>query len=285
MKGVILAGGMGTRLYPTTISTNKHLLPLYDKPLIYYPLSNLLLAGCTEILIISNPENIDLFENLIGNGERFGIEIKYKKQNKPDGIPSALNLAKKFTNGDDFWLTLGDNLIFGSRINEKYKNASDSNNATVFLKFVGDTTGLGVAKLEKDKITELVEKPKINSSGWVVTGLYRFPNNVFDFIDSLKPSKRNETEIIDLLNIYKESDNLDYQILGRGVTWIDCGTNEDLIRAGNLIHNYQIINNTLICSPEEIALNLNLINISKFKQSIKFYKNSDYGRKLEQILN
>lgn len=285
MKGVVLAGGRGTRLYPTTISTNKHLLPVYDKPLIYYPISNLLLAGCKEILIISNPENIEFFENLFGNGERFGIEIKFKKQEKPDGIPSALHLAKKFTNGDDFWLTLGDNLIFGSRINELYNKASLSNNATVFLKFVGDTTGLGVAKLEKDKITQLVEKPKINTSGWAVTGLYKFPNNVFDYITSLKPSERNETEIIDLLNLFKKSGNLDYQILGRGVTWIDCGTNEDLIRAGNLIHNYQIINNTLICSPEEIALNLNLINLSRFKQSIKFYKNSDYGKKLEQILN
>lgn len=285
MKGVILAGGKGTRLYPSTVSTNKHLLPLFDKPLIYYPLSNLLLAGCKEVLIISNPSNIPFFEKLLGNGSRFGIEINYEEQEEPNGIPSALYLAKKFADGKDFWLTLGDNLIFGSRINELYSETNEAKNATVFLKFVGDVSGLGTAELKNNSIEKLVEKPQSSSSGWAITGLYKFPNNVFDYISSLKPSHRNETEIVDLLEIYKNNNNLDYKILGRGVTWIDCGTNEDLIRAGNLIHNYQIINNTLICSPEEIALNLKLINLKIFQDSIKFYKNSDYGKKLEQIIS
>ena len=265
MKGVILAGGKGTRLYPSTVSTNKHLLPLFDKPLIYYPLSNLLLAGCKEVLIISNPSNIPFFEKLLGNGSRFGIEINYEEQEEPNGIPSALYLAKKFANGKDFWLTLGDNLIFGSRINELYSETNEAKNTTVFLKFVGDVSGLGTAELKNNSIEKLIEKPQNSSSGWAITGLYKFPNNVFDYISSLKPSHRNETEIVDLLEVYKNNDNLDYKILGRGVTWIDCGTNEDLIRAGNLIHNYQIINNTLICSPEEIALNLNLINLKIFQ--------------------
>ena len=285
MKGVILAGGKGTRLLPTTASTNKHLLPLFDKPLIFYPFSNLLLAGCDEILIISNPNNLSLFENLFGDGSRFGIKVAYQKQENPEGIPSAVYLAKNFVNGEDFWLTLGDNLIFGSRVSELYEKATKSKNSTIFLKFVGDVSGLGSAKIINNKIEKLVEKPNIKSSGWAVTGLYKFQNSVFENISSLKPSERNETEIIDLIEIYRNNNKLDYQILGRGVTWIDCGTNEDLIRAGNLIHNYQTINNTMICSPEEIALNLKLIDLKKFKVSIDVYKNSDYGKKLELILN
>ena len=252
MKGVILAGGTGSRLFPITEQLNKHLLPVYDKPLIYYPISNLLLAGCKEILIISSPESIVEIENLLGNGKSFGLDISYKEQLSPDGIPSAIHLAKEFAAGESIWVSLGDNLIFGSRINELYNSVNLLENATIFIKHVGNIKGFGAAKLSENKILSLEEKPKIDSSGWAVTGLYKFPNSIFDKIPNLKTSKRGETEVIDLINIYLSENQLDYKIFGRGVTWVDCGTVDDLKLADNFVYNYQKINNTLICSPEEI---------------------------------
>ncbi len=285
MKGVILAGGSGTRLYPLTKVTNKHLLPIYDKPLIYYPLSNLLLAGCNEILIISNPDKLHNFENLFETGERFGIKIYYKEQKNPEGIPSAIKLSEDFVDGEDIWVSLGDNLIFGSRVTDLYELANKSSNPTVFLKHVGNIEGFGSAEIIDGKVTNLIEKPKKTNPGWAITGLYKFPNSIYKEIPSLKASKRNETEIVDLLNLYLEREELSHQIFGRGVTWIDCGTNIDLNRAENFVFNYQTINNTLICSPEEIALNLSLVTKEEYLDSIRFYENSDYSENLKRVLS
>tara|TARA_Y100000590_G_scaffold136560_1_gene156310 strand:+ start:4159 stop:5016 length:858 start_codon:yes stop_codon:yes gene_type:complete len=284
MKGVILAGGTGSRLYPITKTVNKHLLPVYDKPLIYYPLSNLLLTGCKEILIISNPEYLNDLESLLGNGDNFGVKLYYQKQLKPEGIPSALSLAKNFSNKEDIWVSLGDNFIFGSRLQEIYEEVNQSSKATIFIKHVGNIKGFGSAYIKEKKIVNLKEKPKSSLPGWAVTGLYKFPNSVFDYIPQIKPSKRNETEIIDLLSIYLKSDNLDYKIFGRGVTWVDCGTVDDLKLADNYVNNYQKINNTLICSPEEIAFNLKLISESDFLKNINNFKNSDYYQNLKNTI-
>ena len=284
MKGVVLAGGTGSRLYPITKTVNKHLLPVYDKPLIYYPISNLLLTGCKEILIISNPEYLNDLESLLGNGDNYGVKLYYQEQQKPEGIPSALNLAKKFSNKEDIWVSLGDNFIFGSRLQEIYDEVNQSNKATIFIKHVGNIKGFGSAHIKEKKIVNLEEKPKSSLSGWAVTGLYKFPKSVFDYIPQIKPSKRNETEIIDLLSIYLKSDNLDYKIFGRGVTWVDCGTVDDLKLADNYVNNYQKINNTLICSPEEIALNLKLISENQFLENINKFKNSDYYQNLKNTI-
>ena len=284
MKGVILAGGTGSRLYTVTKTVNKHLLPVYDKPLIYYPLSNLLLTGCKEILIISNPEYLNDLEILLGNGNNYGVKLHYQEQLKPEGIPSAVNLAKKFSNGEDIWVSLGDNFIFGSRLQEIYEEVNQSNKATLFIKHVGNIKGFGSACIKDKKIVNLEEKPNSSAPGWAVTGLYKFPNSVFDYIPQIKPSARNETEIVDLLSIYLKSDNLDYKIFGRGVTWVDCGTVDDLKLADNYVNNYQKINNTLICSPEEIALNLKLISKSEFLKNINKFKNSDYFKNLKNTI-
>lgn len=284
MKGAILAGGTGSRLYPITKTVNKHLLPVYDKPLIYYPLSNLLLTGCKEILIISNPEYLNDLESLLGNGNNYGVKLYYQEQLKPEGIPSAVNLAKKFANGEDIWVSLGDNFIFGSRLQEIYEEVNQSNKATLFIKYVGNIKGFGSAYLKDKKIVNLEEKPNSSLPGWAVTGLYKFPNSVFDYIPQIQPSARNETEIIDLLSLYLKSDNLDFKVFGRGVTWVDCGTVDDLKLADNYVNNYQKINNTLICSPEEIALNLKLISDSEFLKNINKFKNSDYYQNLKNTI-
>ena len=284
MKGVILAGGTGSRLYPITKTVNKHLLPVYDKPLIYYPLSNLLLTGCKEIIIISNPEYLDDLESLLGNGKNYGVKLYYQEQPKPEGIPSAISLAKKFSNGEDIWVSLGDNFIFGSRLQEIYEDVNQSNKATLFIKYVGNINGFGSADLVNKKIVDLKEKPNSTLPGWAVTGLYKFPNSVFDFIKQIKPSSRNETEVIDLLSLYLKSDNLDYKIFGRGVTWVDCGTVDDLKLADNYVNNYQKINNTLICSPEEIAFNLKLISESNLLKNMNKFKNSEYFKKLKNTI-
>ena len=285
MKGVILAGGNGTRLSPITETINKHLLPVYDKPLIYYPLSNLLLTGCDEILVVSNKESLILLEEQLGNGEKFGVSISYQAQESPDGIPSAIYLAKSFADGEDIWVSLGDNFIFGSRIKELYEEVNNSSKATIFIKHVGNIYGFGSAEISDGKIKNLEEKPKSNKSGWAVTGLYKLPNAIFDLIPTIKPSKRKETEIIDILNLFLLSKNLDFQIFGRGVTWVDCGTVEDLKLANDFVHNYQKINNTLICSPEEIAYNLNLISKEKVLSNFKHTSNSDYYLNLTNVLD
>ncbi len=284
MKGVILAGGTGSRLFPITETINKHLLPVYDKPLIYYPLSNLILAGCKEILIISSPKSLGELKNQLGDGSRFGISLSYVEQSSPEGIPSAIYLAKSFSENEDIWVSLGDNLIFGSRIKELYEDVNSSKKATIFIKHVGSIYGFGSAKIEKEKITHLEEKPKTKSSGWAVTGLYKFPNSVFELIPTIHPSERNETEIIDLINKFLVHKNLDYKIFGRGVTWVDCGTVDDLKLADSFVHNYQKINNTLICSPEEISYNLKLIEGEKILSDIKDNKNSDYYLNLKKVI-
>ena len=285
MKGVILAGGNGTRLSPITETINKHLLPVYDKPLIYYPLSNLLLTGCDEILVVSSKESLILLKNHLVNGERFGVSISYQAQESPDGIPSAIYLAKSFADGEDIWVSLGDNFIFGSRIKELYEKVNNSNKATIFIKHVGNISGLGSAKVGDGKIQNLKEKLKSSKPGWAVTGLYKFPNTVFELIPTIKPSERNETEIIDILNMFLLSKNLDFQIFGRGVTWIDCGTVEDLKLANDFVHNYQKINNTLICSPEEISCNLNLISKESVLSNTKYISNSDYYINLKNAID
>ncbi len=285
MKGVILAGGTGSRLFPITRTINKHLLPVYDKPLIYYPLSNLILAGCKEILIVSNPDSLNKLKNQLGDGSKFGIKLSYVQQMSPEGIPSAIYLAKSFSENEDIWVSLGDNLIFGSRIKELYDEVNKSEEATIFIKHVGSIYGFGSVRLENDKIIDLEEKPKSKSNGWAVTGLYRFPNSVFELIPTIKPSERNETEIIDLIDIYLSNKNLNYKIFGRGVTWVDCGTVDDLKLADSFVHNYQKINNTLICSPEEISYNLKLITRDKILSDIKDNKNSDYYLNLKKVIN
>ena len=284
MKGVILAGGNGTRLSPITETINKHLLPVYDKPLIYYPLSNLLLTGCDEILVVSNKESLILLEEQLGNGEKFGVSITYQAQESPDGIPSAIYLAKSFADGEDIWVSLGDNFIFGSRIKELYEEVNNSSKATIFIKHVGNIYGFGSAEISDGKIKNLEEKPKSNKSGWAVTGLYKFPNAIFDLIPTIKPSKRKETEIIDLLEIYRQEKKLKYSIIGRGATWLDTGTCENLFNANNFVYNVEQRQGYKIACLEEISFKKKWISKKDLLKISSKYKGTSYGQYLKNLI-
>jgi glucose-1-phosphate thymidylyltransferase len=283
-KGIILAGGTGSRLSPLTKSVNKQLLPLYDKPLIFYPLSVLMLAGIRNILIIVNDGQEKNFFNILGTGKRFGITIKYKIQKKPRGIADAFILGKNFIKGDNVALILGDNFFYGQNLTGKLLKAKSHNlGATIFLKKVSNPKSFGVAVIKNSKITNIVEKPKKFISNQAITGLYFFDNEVVKIASKIRPSKRKELEITDVLKFYQNNKKLKYEEIGRGAIWSDAGKIEDLSNLSNFVHSVEKVQNIKIACLDEIALNQGWINKKQLVANIKFYGKCDYSNYLKEI--
>ena len=288
MKGIILAGGSGTRLYPLTMVTSKQLLPIYDKPMIYYPLSTLMLAGIDDILIISTPTDLPNFERLLGDGSQYGIKLTYKEQPSPDGLAQAFIIGDEFVGDDCCAMILGDNIFYGAGfagiLENAKKNAEENGRATVFAYHVDDPERFGIVEFdEKHKVLSLEEKPKHPKSPWAVTGLYFYDNRCVKYAKSLKPSDRGELEITDLNKLYLESDELDVRLLGRGFAWLDTGTMESLIDAADFVQTIQKQQGIRISAPEEIAFRMGMIDNEKLMESAKKYGKSDYGKYLKKV--
>ena len=285
-KGIILAGGSGTRLSPLTKSVNKQLLPINDKPMIFYPLSIMMLSNIKKILMIVNPGQIDNFKNLLGNGSKYGIEISYKIQDRPRGLPDAFILGKNFINKDNVALILGDNFFYGQSLTKKLeKSFTHKSGATIFLKEVSRPENYGVAKLKKNKIEKIIEKPKKFISNKAITGLYFFDKNVSEYASKLKKSKRGELEITDLIKKYKKKNKLKYELIGRGAIWSDAGKMEDLNNVSNYVRSVEKVQGLKIACLEEISLIKGWINKNKIKQNIKFYGNCEYSEYLKKIIS
>jgi len=284
-KGIILAGGSGTRLSPLTKAVNKQLLPIYDKPLIFYPLSILMLANIRDILIIVNPGQLKNFKNLLGDGRRYGIKIKYKVQNKPKGLPEAFILGKNFIKKENVALILGDNFFYGQSLTSKLeKSLTHKNGARIFLKKVNKPENYGIAKIKKNQIEKIVEKPRKFISDYAITGLYFFDNNVYKYAKTLKSSKRGELEITDLLNIYKKNQKLRFEHIGRGAVWSDAGKIEDLSNVSNYVRSVEKVQGIKIACLEEISFLKKWIDKKIIKQNIKFYGNCEYSNYLKKII-
>ena len=285
-KGIILAGGRGTRMSPLTKAVNKQLLPLYDKPLIYYPLSVLMLSGIRDILIIVNKGQLSQFKKILPEKNNFGIKIQYKEQVNPGGLPEAFIIGEKFIGKDNIALILGDNFFYGQSLTKILKkNTSLKYGAKIFLHPVKNSNLYGVASLNsKNKVTKLVEKPIRSSSNLAITGLYFFDNKVINFSKKLKPSKRKELEIIDLIKIYKNKNKLSADLIGRGGTWLDTGSIQDFYNASNYISTIENRQGLKIACLEEIALKNNWIKKKDVLSAIKFYGNCDYSKYLKSII-
>ena len=283
-KGIILAGGFGTRLSPLTKAVNKQLLPIHDKPMIFYPLSIMMLANIKVILMIVNPGQIENFKNLLGNGSRFGIKIIYKVQSKPRGLPDAFNLGKSFIGEDNVALILGDNFFYGQSLTKKLEKSSTHKiGATIFLKEVLNPKNYGVATIKNNKIENIVEKPKKFVSNKAITGLYFFDKNVCKFAKKLKPSYRGELEITDLINEYKKNNTLKYELIGRGAIWSDAGKMDDLTNVSNYVKSVEEVQGIKIACLEEISLLKKWIDRKRIKQNIKFYGNCEYSNYLKKL--
>ena len=284
-KGIILAGGLGTRMSPITKSVNKQLLPIYDKPLIYYPLSVLMLAGIKEVLIIVNRGQVSQFKKILKNGENFGIKIQYKEQKQPNGLPEAFIIGEKFIGKNGVALILGDNFFYAQSLTKTLQNATKlRNGAKVFLHPVSNPKLYGIASIKNKKIVSLKEKPTSTNSNLAVTGLYFFDKNVVSISKTLKPSKRKELEIIDLLNIYRKKNRLSAEFLGRGGAWLDAGSIDDYYDTTSFVSAIQKRQGFKIACLEEIALTKKWINKNTLKESIKFYGNCDYSKYLRRLL-
>ena len=285
-KGIILAGGIGTRMSPLTKAVNKQLLPIYDKPLIFYPLSILMLSKIREILIIVNKGQISHYKKLIPDGKNLGLNITYKEQDKPRGLPDAFILGEKFIGKDKVAMILGDNFFYGQGLSENLKKCIKlKSGAKVFLHKVTNPQLFGVAKVNnRNKILKIVEKPKKYVSDLAVTGLYFFDNNVVKYAKSLKPSKRNELEIIDLLNIYNKKKKLSAEYIGRGGAWLDTGSIEDYYKTSTFVYAVENRQGLKIACLEEIALLNKWINKNLIKKQIKFYGNCNYSNYLKKII-
>ena len=286
-KGIILAGGSGTRMSPITKAVNKQLLPLYDKPLFFYPLSVLMLAQIKDILIIVNKGQVDQFRKVLPNGDRLGVKIQYAEQDKPRGLPDAFLVGEKFINNRPVSLILGDNFFYGQSLTKKLIECTKLiNGAKIFLHPVRKPSLYGIATInKKNKITKIIEKPKKTNSNLAVTGLYFFDNKVVNFCKSLKPSKRNELEIVDLLNKYKKKNKLTAEIIGRGGAWLDTGSVENFNDTANFVASIENRQGFKIGCLEEIAFNNNWISKKTIKDSINFYGNCDYSKYLYSIIN
>jgi glucose-1-phosphate thymidylyltransferase len=281
-KGIILAGGKGTRLSPL----NKQLLPLYDKPLIFYPLSVLMLAGIREVLIITNSGQKKLFQNILGNGSRLGIKINYKEQKKPNGLPEAFIIGEKFIDNDDVALILGDNFFYGQGFTNRIKDCINNNDgATIFTYIVNNPSDYGIAELNKNnEVIKITEKPKKSNSKFAITGLYLFDNQVVKLSKKLKPSKRNELEIVDLIRKYLQQKRLKAEFIGRGSAWLDTGTIENLNETSQFIASIERRQGLKIGCLEEIAYNNQWIAKNKLIKAIKFYGNCSYSDYLKNLL-
>lgn len=288
MKGIILAGGSGTRLYPLTKVTSKQLLPIYDKPMIYYPLSTLMLAGIRDILIISTPEDTPRFETLLGDGSQFGISLKYKVQPSPDGLAQAFILGEEFLAGGAGAMVLGDNIFYGNGFRSMLKsavaNAEINGRATVFGYYVPDPERFGVVEFDGNgKALSIEEKPKKPKSNYAVTGLYFYPAGVADRANLVKPSARGELEITTLNDMYLNDGLLDVQLLGRGFAWLDTGTMKSLLDAANFVEMIQSRQGITISAPEEIAYVNGFIGKEKLLESAQMYGKSPYGEHLKAV--
>ncbi len=286
-KGIILAGGTGSRMSPVTKAVNKQLLPLYDKPLFYYPLSVLMLAKIKEVLIIVNKGQIDQFKKVLPNGNNLGIRVTYAEQNKPRGLPDAFIVGEKFIGNSPTALILGDNFFFGQSLTKKLISAAKlTKGAKIFLHPVKNPQLYGIAQVnKKNKIINIVEKPKKTKFNLAVTGLYFFDNKVVKLSKLLKPSKRKETEIVDLLNKYKVKQQLSAEIIGRGGAWLDAGSIKDFNNTSNFVASIENRQGFKIGCVEEIAFNNKWINKTQIKKAIKFYGNCEYSKYLSLIIN
>ncbi len=288
MKGIILAGGAGTRLYPLTMVTSKQLLPVYDKPMIYYPLSTLMLAGIKDILIISTPEDTPRFEHLLGDGSQFGISLSYCVQPSPDGLAQAFILGEEFIGDEACAMVLGDNIFYGNGfgriLRAAVNNAEQNARATVFGYFVTDPERFGVVAFDENgKATSIEEKPKKPKSNYAVTGLYFYPAGVSDRANQVKPSERGELEITTLNEMYLHDELLDVQHLGRGFAWLDTGTMDSLVEAANFVKMIEDRQGIMISAPEEIAYINKWINKERLLESAARYGKSPYGAHLKAV--
>ena len=288
MKGIVLAGGSGTRLYPLTKVTSKQLLPVYDKPMIYYPLSTLMLAGIKDILIISTPDDTPRFEALLGDGSQFGINLSYKVQPSPDGLAQAFILGEEFLAGEAGAMILGDNIFYGmgfrTILKAAVKNAEENGRATVFGYYVPDPERFGVVEFdETGKVLSIEEKPQEPKSNYAVTGLYFYPAGVSDRANQVKPSARGELEITTLNEMYLNEGLLDVQLLGRGFAWLDTGTMESLLQAAEFVQMVQTRQGITISAPEEIAYINGFVDREKLRESAKAYGKSPYGAHLKAV--
>ena len=287
MKGIILAGGAGTRLYPLTMVTSKQLLPIYDKPMIYYPLSTLMMANIRDILVISTPEDTPRFEALLGDGHQFGIHLSYAVQPSPDGLAQAFIIGEDFIGDDACAMVLGDNIFYGNGLGNMLKAAAKravEGSATVFGFYVEDPERFGVVEFDKDyKAITLEEKPKNPKSNYAVTGLYFYPAGVSKKAKIVKPSSRGELEITTLNEMYLNEGLLDCDIMGRGFSWLDTGTMDSLIQAGNFIQMLQNMQGILVNAPEEIAYRYKMITKEQLEEAAKSYGNSNYGKYLMDV--
>ena len=285
-KAIILAGGTGKRLSPITKSVNKQLLPLFDKPMIFYPLSVLMLAKIRDILIITNKKDINSFSNLFGNGKNLGIKINYLEQKKANGLPEAFIIGEKFINNKNVALILGDNFFYGQGFTKKLSiNKKLMKGCKIFLYKVKNPQDYGTVEIKKNKISTIKEKPKKSKSSLAITGLYFFDKNVVKFSKKLKPSKRNELEITDLLKIYKKKNKLSYDFMGRGSAWLDTGSPRNLLSTSEFISTIEDRQGLKIGCIEEIAYNYNWINEKNIKERIKYYGKSEYSNYLKKIIS
>ena len=296
MKGIILAGGSGTRLYPLTMVTSKQLLPIYDKPMIYYPLSVLMNAGIRDILIISTPQDTPRFEALLGDGHQFGVQLTYKVQPSPDGLAQAFIIGEEFIGDDSVAMVLGDNIFFGHGLNKRLKaaveNAETGKGATVFGYYVDDPERFGIVEFDSEgkaiSIEEKPEKPKSNShpkSNYCVTGLYFYDNRVVEYAKNLTPSARGELEITDLNRIYLENNSLNVELLGQGFTWLDTGTHESLVEATNFVKTIETHQHRKIACLEEIGYLNGWIGKDQLLTDIEPLKKNQYGQYLMDVMN
>lgn len=287
MKGIILAGGSGTRLYPLTKVTSKQLLPVYDKPMIFYPLSTLMLAGIKDILIISTPVDTPRFRELLGDGSNFGIKLSYAVQESPDGLAQAFIIGKEFIGNDACAMVLGDNIFYGGwfrkNLKEAVKNA-ESGKATIFGYYVNDPQRFGIVEFDHSRnVISVEEKPQNPKSNYAITGLYFYPSGVSEMAEQVKPSPRGELEITDLNRLYLEKEDLKVQILGRGFAWLDTGTMESLMDAASFVQTVQNRQGVIISAPEEIAYHEKWITKEQLLNTAEMYGKSPYGTHLRRV--
>lgn len=285
MKGIILAGGSGTRLYPLTKVTSKQLLPIYDKPMIYYPISVLMEAGIREILIISTPDDTPRFKELLGDGAQFGLKLEYAVQPSPDGLAQAFIIGEKFIGNEPVAMILGDNIFHGHGLKNHLKSAaSKTKGATVFGYYVDDPERFGIVEFNKNgKAISIEEKPEKPKSNYCVTGLYFYDNDVVEYAKNLKPSARGELEITDLNRIYLEKGELDVKLLGKGFTWLDTGTHESLVEATNFVYTMETHQHRKIACLEEIAYLNGWINDEELLKAYEIFKKNQYGKYLKDV--